>query len=246
MVFYVFVSTERVQSAPLVKQLLDSVAEDCYDLKQLQTLMSLLQELHVTSEAALAVKLRNDRVGLLTRLDGLCTAAKAYSSQAGVYIQGHVCRLRASIMAELVAELRGMLESTGWPFQDPLATETLISRQPQLAVAFNSLCQLAGEPDAVASWAPLQPLLQLLQARFVFHFGGDHETNRLDKPEWFLHQLVRWLSEQEGLLDWSVASTLVGLAKETVQLSHPRIAGFRNWRVSSHYKWISSCSAPSA
>lgn len=31
--------------------------------------------------------------------------------------------------------------------------------------------------------------------RFVYHFSGSKQTNRLDKPEWFFTQILSWAKD---------------------------------------------------
>ncbi|KFM77078.1 RAD50-interacting protein 1, partial [Stegodyphus mimosarum] len=62
---------------------------------------------------------------------------------------------------------------------------------------------------------PLQIMLQPLQKRFVFHFMSKKPTNRLDKPEWYLTQILTWISDHTCFMEKSVQSILdkEGLSK---------------------------------
>ncbi|GFW08027.1 RAD50-interacting protein 1 [Trichonephila clavipes] len=55
---------------------------------------------------------------------------------------------------------------------------------------------------------PLQLMLQPLQKRFIFHFMGKKLTNRLDKPEWYLTQILTWISDHSLFLEQTVEPIL--------------------------------------
>lgn len=51
--------------------------------------------------------------------------------------------------------------------------------------------------------APVSLLLEPLRKRFVFHFCGNKDTNRPDKPEWMFSQILTWIKDHElFLMEW--------------------------------------------
>uniref|UniRef100_A0A8D8YI38 RAD50-interacting protein 1 n=2 Tax=Cacopsylla melanoneura TaxID=428564 RepID=A0A8D8YI38_9HEMI len=48
---------------------------------------------------------------------------------------------------------------------------------------------------------PIALLLNPLQKRFLFHFAGSKQTNRIDKPEWYLTLILSWLKEHQDFVD---------------------------------------------
>ncbi|XP_068082045.1 RAD50-interacting protein 1 isoform X2 [Anabrus simplex] len=44
---------------------------------------------------------------------------------------------------------------------------------------------------------PMVLLLRPLRKRFLFHFHGNKQTNRPDKPEWFFTQVLTWIRDHE-------------------------------------------------
>ncbi|XP_077296724.1 RAD50 interactor 1 [Arctopsyche grandis] len=42
---------------------------------------------------------------------------------------------------------------------------------------------------------PIRLMIVPLKKRFTFHFSGSRRTNRLDRPEWFLTQILSWLRD---------------------------------------------------
>ncbi|GIX72332.1 RAD50-interacting protein 1 [Caerostris extrusa] len=85
---------------------------------------------------------------------------------------------------------------------------------------FVSLCKIA-LPDAYVKTQdvkddvedpflllPLQLMLRPLQKRFVYHFMGKKPTNRLDKPEWYLTQILTWISDHSLFIEQTVEPIL--------------------------------------
>ncbi|KAI8506662.1 RAD50-interacting protein 1 [Branchiostoma belcheri] len=55
---------------------------------------------------------------------------------------------------------------------------------------------------------PLQLLLKPLRKRFKFHFTGSKQTNALDKPEWYLTQILGWIRDHTDFLDHHIQPLL--------------------------------------
>ena len=48
---------------------------------------------------------------------------------------------------------------------------------------------------------PITALLVPFKKKFFFHFSGERKTNKLEKPEWYLTQVLKWLQETKDYLD---------------------------------------------
>ncbi|KAM6146150.1 RAD50-interacting protein 1 isoform 2-T3 [Phoenicopterus ruber ruber] len=48
---------------------------------------------------------------------------------------------------------------------------------------------------------PIQIMLNPLQKRFKYHFTGNKQTNVLNKPEWYLTQVLMWIGNHAKFLD---------------------------------------------
>ncbi|KAL9905861.1 RINT1-like protein [Glossina fuscipes] len=59
--------------------------------------------------------------------------------------------------------------------------------EPLQAITANIICQPIS--------APIKYLLAPYRQRFLYHFTGVKQTNRLDKPEWFYTQILNWGKE---------------------------------------------------
>ncbi|XP_025419598.1 RAD50-interacting protein 1 isoform X2 [Sipha flava] len=50
---------------------------------------------------------------------------------------------------------------------------------------------------------PITKLIVPFRKRFFFHFTGKKQTNRPDKPEWFLSRILSWIRDyREFMMDW--------------------------------------------
>ncbi|XP_024084598.1 RAD50-interacting protein 1 isoform X2 [Cimex lectularius] len=48
---------------------------------------------------------------------------------------------------------------------------------------------------------PITELIKPLKKRFLYHFTGSRQTNRLDKPEWYFTQILSWIRDHEDFID---------------------------------------------
>ena len=100
----------------------------------------------------------------------------------------------------ILVRLHTSLDSADWP--KPL----VVTQGDGLGVAMSNLCELqfvrhvelgAPKERAEALWV-LQEMGSLITKKFEFHFTGNRETNRVDRPEWLLSyctNLVRGVHE---------------------------------------------------
>lgn len=51
---------------------------------------------------------------------------------------------------------------------------------------------------------PIALLVRPLRQRFVYHFTGNKQTNRPDKPEWFFTQILTWIKDHEKWIEKNV------------------------------------------
>lgn len=50
----------------------------------------------------------------------------------------------------------------------------------------------------------LQELMNPLMKRFVYHFSGNRPTNRRDKPEWYMRQILQWIEDHAKFIEINV------------------------------------------
>ncbi|KAK0173873.1 hypothetical protein PV328_007015 [Microctonus aethiopoides] len=51
---------------------------------------------------------------------------------------------------------------------------------------------------------PIALLVRPLRQRFIYHFTGNKQTNRPDKPEWFFTQILTWIKDHEKWIEKNV------------------------------------------
>jgi len=50
---------------------------------------------------------------------------------------------------------------------------------------------------------PIAMLIVPFRKRFFFHFTGQKQTNKPDKPEWFLSRVLSWIRDYSTfIIDW--------------------------------------------
>ncbi|XP_053685469.1 RINT1-like protein [Sabethes cyaneus] len=72
--------------------------------------------------------------------------------------------------------------------------------------------------------APVDILLKPFHLRFQFHFTGSKQTNRLDKPEWYLTQILSWAKENHIFVGQNFQSAAIkaGVSNLNVRLEFVR------------------------
>lgn len=98
------------------------------------------------------------------------------------------------------------VDGLGWPkIHSSEETAEFVARLQELFTYGEAVYLLAQKLplDAVRTRTimhPLQTLIDPIRVRFEFHFSGDRQTNRLDKPEWYLTHVLSLLRENLGFL----------------------------------------------
>ncbi|XP_055703383.1 RINT1-like protein [Phlebotomus papatasi] len=71
---------------------------------------------------------------------------------------------------------------------------------------------------------PTQLLIKPFRQRFQFHFTGNKQTNRLDKPEWYFTQIINWAKDNHIFVgeNFQVSASRAGLADFNVRLEFVR------------------------
>ncbi|XP_078409312.1 RAD50-interacting protein 1 isoform X1 [Cetorhinus maximus] len=65
-------------------------------------------------------------------------------------------------------------------------SDELVTKQKQLPEKYEV-------PPSLPIAIPIQLMLLPLQKRFKYHFSGNRQTNMLNKPEWYLTQVLMWI-----------------------------------------------------
>ncbi|XP_038064366.1 RAD50-interacting protein 1-like isoform X2 [Patiria miniata] len=137
---------------------------------------------------------------------------------------------------KLSSEFDEVLKALNWPFVHsavpmPPPPAQQIELKNRVETLFGQLVKLQ-LPDTLVSedfstqeysrlpgsrplLLPLHLMLQPLRKRFRYHFHGKKQTNGLDKPEWYLTQVLNWIRDHSDFLDNTIQPIL-----EAEHLSH--------------------------
>ncbi|XP_054669571.1 RAD50-interacting protein 1 isoform X2 [Grus americana] len=126
---------------------------------------------------------------------------------------------------KLSSDFEEVLTQLRWPFVGPPQSQAFGLAAPAIAAdVYNNLemlfCQLLklqtsdelltkpkqlpekySLPPSPPIILPIQIMLNPLQKRFKYHFTGNKQTNVLNKPEWYLTQVLMWIGNHAKFLD---------------------------------------------
>ncbi|XP_065514377.1 RAD50-interacting protein 1 isoform X2 [Caloenas nicobarica] len=126
---------------------------------------------------------------------------------------------------KLSSDFEEVLTQLRWPFVGPPQSQAFGLSAPGNATdVYNNLemlfCQLLklqtsdelltkpkqlpekySLPSSPPIILPIQIMLNPLQKRFKYHFTGNKQTNVLNKPEWYLTQVLMWIGNHAKFLD---------------------------------------------
>lgn len=68
----------------------------------------------------------------------------------------------------------------------------------------------------------IQELVTPLAKRFYYHFSGNRPTNKKEKPEWYMRQILQWIGDHiqfiESNIEPSYNNSLIEFNRSLVQL----------------------------
>ncbi|XP_064541666.1 RINT1-like protein [Drosophila montana] len=199
------------------------VAEDLQQVRQLQNVtqyLRLVQDIQEISAALSAAingkdeaKLVNIYLTLYEGNDcehsvvGRLQAVQARSLKS--YAEATAIYWHKQLMQRLSSEFEAVLKAMRWAHleQQPLNySPSRDTAKAQLLAEYMFLIKSPAEEHAPLQsitpsivCPPISQVVKLLLApyrqRFMFHFTGTRQTNRLDKPEWFYTQILNWGKE---------------------------------------------------
>ncbi|XP_045468942.1 RAD50-interacting protein 1 [Harmonia axyridis] len=117
------------------------------------------------------------------------------------------------LMNSLSESFEETLKVINWPFVN---ANFSLQTPPQSAIDKLKLLteyllqiELPNENDHLDSLTPVNIsnlcipaslMIQPLRKRFIYHFYGARQTNRLDKPEWYFTQILTWIRDHKDFL----------------------------------------------
>jgi len=148
----------------------------------------------------------------VAKVSEACSKVENRSSGQTLHLVEFLERIRdktwADIQGTLSSSLSAAAEKVGWPkavnypsasaedrgvfehiFRNLLNLQTWGEKQP---------CQQRSGKDGLY---PIQALVQPISLRFKYHFEGNRQTNRLDKPEWYLTHILNVAHEHRIFME---------------------------------------------
>jgi len=156
--------------------------------------VSLILQVHELSDEARKGIQKDPKLALvpynkLQRLSKELRSRHKEMEDAAVHLVDYVEKTTALLWDEMknrLAEQFGeVLSKIGWP-----TVNADVGNVPGFAKVFEKLLVLQ-EPEIETGLGdkpllPMELLVRPLELKFRYHFEGDRQTNRIDKPEWFL------------------------------------------------------------
>ncbi|XP_035538245.1 RAD50-interacting protein 1 [Morone saxatilis] len=109
------------------------------------------------------------------------------------------CQELNSQLELLVTQLLALQTS-----DDLLSQRALASSVPSVQPASSATPPSQAPPLCL----PIQIMLQPLSKRFRYHFYGNRQTNSLGKPEWYLTQVLMWMSNSSTFMEEKIQPIL--------------------------------------
>ncbi|XP_076152379.1 RAD50-interacting protein 1 [Alosa pseudoharengus] len=78
-------------------------------------------------------------------------------------------------------------------------SDDLISEEPSSRLGF---------PQSIPLSLPIKIMLVPLSKRFKYHFTGNRQTNSLNKPEWYLTQVLMWMGNNSNFMEEKIQPIL--------------------------------------
>lgn len=195
--------------------------EQCYRslLSQLAAMSDAVRErlsVGATDDALVRLRELHQRTAAIVS-DSRCHSLAEYCRSLLSAWRRHLLKLLTSALDAALAELRYPFISTNASVH---AAPPGPEAQVRLEAALRRLSALAacGEdarpprPPELAEFGlpslPVRLLLRPLVKRFHFHFRGERQTNDPAKPEWYMSQVLQWITDHETFLEKAVEPTL--------------------------------------
>ena len=130
------------------------------------------------------------------------------------------------LLNRLAPRFEKLYESAHWPV---VSIESSSGNQPTATSAFDNFFvallkievrDIAPDHKPIQICLPIELMLKPFKKRFMYHFMGTARTNQIEKPEWYLTQVLTWFKDNSSFLvsnvdpllrmhesDWMPAST---------------------------------------
>ncbi|KAG1904794.1 RINT-1 family protein [Suillus fuscotomentosus] len=143
------------------------------------------------------------------------------SAEQSLHLVTFVRRIRDKTWLDIKeifsTKLNGVLENLQWPMAVDYPAASVHDRK-SFESAFKDLILLQEIGDNIEGSTnqgsqglyPLETLAHAISLRFKYHFETERETNRLDKPEWYLSHIMNVALDHRPFMDNVIQRLLLG------------------------------------
>uniref|UniRef100_A0A672YVK7 RAD50-interacting protein 1 n=1 Tax=Sphaeramia orbicularis TaxID=375764 RepID=A0A672YVK7_9TELE len=181
-------------------------------LQYIEELSSAVQQCLMTNSVWEAIKAVDNMAALVAGLN------ESRCSHLQNFLRETLHFWHKIIKDRLASDFEKVLTQLHWPILSPPAqslTPTANSQEihSQLEVLVSQLLALQTSYPLIWSQAPplclpIQIMLLPLSRRFRYHFYGNRQTNSLSKPEWYLTQVLMWMTYSSTFLEEKIQPIL--------------------------------------
>lgn len=193
-----------------------------YKLKEVLSVFRETKKLHDSIETCLKAKggksLETD-VRLLQAVDHfhqlVLIGGKVFAmASSGNFLRDYLNRMLMFWYEELFQRVaprfEKLCEAADWPV---VTIESVTTPHPPVTSAFDNFFvallkievrDVAPDHQPLTVCLPIQLMLKPFKKRFRYHFMGNTRTNQLDKPEWYMTQVLNWIKDNSNFLSSNV------------------------------------------
>ncbi|KAK9313003.1 TIP-1 family-domain-containing protein [Lipomyces starkeyi] len=176
-------------------------------------------KMKILDDPDLALQMHNDLVKLVDHVYEQSREAE----DSAVHLVDFLCKSKDFLWLELreglATEFRASLDGIGWPRRVSLEVnfeEFNRTFNKLLQFQFSNVSQQASESKAPDLIIALEILAEPLDLRFRYHFEGNRETNKVDRPEWFFSHFISTVEDHEQFMETIVQ----GILEQSPYISH--------------------------
>ncbi|KAK9319588.1 TIP-1 family-domain-containing protein [Lipomyces orientalis] len=179
-----------------------------------------LGEVQRLSESAKATILDDPGLALqtydeLVKLVGDVCEKNREAEDSAVHLVDFLCQskdfLWLELREQLATEFRGSLDGIGWPRRVSLEAdfeEFIRTFNKLLQFQFPNVSGKVGDSNQPEVIIALEIMTEPLDLRFRYHFEGNRETNKVDRPEWFFSHFISTVEDHEQFMETIVQGIL--------------------------------------
>ncbi|KAK9464866.1 TIP-1 family-domain-containing protein [Lipomyces arxii] len=124
------------------------------------------------------------------------------------FLVASMTSLQVQLRDVLANDFRSTLEVIGWPRRisqaaDMTSFETSMNKLLSFQISLGTTKKTTSVP-----LIPFEVMAEPLDIRFRFHFEGNKETNRIDRPEWMFTHFIATIEDCRGFVEFAVQEIL--------------------------------------